>query len=1486
MVVSFSWCRSAFEYWPGPNDRGSGLFADASLIMLILGCLSFSAFLGIHFYLWRQKRRAIRMAAVDAGLGVGGSASASGASSPLIFPLYNKILVFCTLATLIDTLNGLFIGTGGLVNRSQGGGNALLASILYGGVWAVYHFVFEGIALLMLNPGVGSFAARKSAGLAFIWAMVTWFVQTWSNYADGDTISMILSVMWSCSLIVFYLVLWLAPLRILFRRPCVYSYARFWALMRLFVSIANVLRFYEFTSGFCLYILAVAGFQSPTVAYVVYTCLLRDCQYWLGILRWEESGYSNPRARTAKDLSSPSSLSSGSFLGGSGSFANPKANGPGGMETLRRPLLGTSLAPHSARMLAAKMDSSKNSDGGDSAPIGANGSPQANAKRKQGGVRILNFAFLRIDQPVDDDLDGVSGGASVNKPQQIVLGSGSTSRVFQGTFRDRPVAIKMIFCPDLTPETVASFYHEATLLAQLSHPNVVDVLGVCVLPPAICLVMELCDGGNLFDFLRAPAQVANPLSLYRQLSLCADACAAVHFLHSQVPAVLHLDLKSLNFLLSTQTASRPGQIVLKVADLELSREIIIAEPDADEEEKRMATITMGGGAPKARRKASNAGDKKTLGSNVPSSAVVSGSELTGFKIPEQLYWLAPELMQGLPYSEKADIYSLALVIWEIFTASVPYRSLEDSLILAARYAKYRELTGLGPEAEYALNGDPVTPGGRKSRARTTSTGSNGSNATERHTPAMAGASIGAPTSAAAMSNAHAPRDRTNKQQGRRSRSTSRRRHEEEEAELASTPSSGQSSQSHSSAPSPQSPLRGQQHFFAGGAAGSTAGASGAMAVPNGTTGPQVITAQTLGVSPPSFSNLAPSTVPHVIPTRASPPTSVVPAAASNAGTASLTQENLNSYQADAPAPTTAAVRPGTASSQSSSSLAPPKTPIAAILSPVHSNEPMDTDPILSEWKRMHHHMHTHPILSPGRGSGSNFQSPLTQALQNNTASPPLLPLTPSAMQRVGGQRSVRPNLPTVPASTGNSLLGESNMPADPDLAAASALAAEEARLDPLSQEGSTSDSFSLLHPSDSGLSSHSPSANAGKPHYLARSAPFQSDLSPITASLRQTPQSGMSSRSDREAAGELAFPPPTIAATNQREPAQIRQFSAPVGGSRLGAEPYAERDDSNLLGAEEADFSTHTADAAAAAASAEGGDPSARGCGSDAGSNAGSDFDPAAFYPSSLPLRSSGESVLLGPDSDLAAQSSMAPADPAPGSASNGGAGGAGGNRIVPFHGAKTMPVTGSNSTALTHPGGTLSVGHSNASSPTPTSQRVPRVTNLPLKAQRRPESRKQRAAASSAAAKKPASDANVSTASASDSSMQRATSPATSSAPGAPRPVSFASIWVSRHEVQSQLRHLICVEHYRPTLPADMPDALASLLTRAWHPLPAHRPTAGDFVNTILNLTHQLKDQESNYMSQHNAAFNSNRSGEANGSHDRPREEQRDTSERKEEQH
>ena len=126
----------------------------------------------------------------------------------------------------------------------------------------------------------------------------------------------------------------------------------------------------------------------------------------------------------------------------------------------------------------------------------------------QRSCNIINFAALSLGdgkRPLDE---------------RAVLGAGGTARVFKGQYHDRKVAVKMLYCMTLTPETVYNFCQESALLrypfwfsgrfdrvltrclySTLKHPNIVHVEGVCVLPPCVSIVMELCKG-SLFELLR------------------------------------------------------------------------------------------------------------------------------------------------------------------------------------------------------------------------------------------------------------------------------------------------------------------------------------------------------------------------------------------------------------------------------------------------------------------------------------------------------------------------------------------------------------------------------------------------------------------------------------------------------------------------------------------------------------------------------------------------------------------------------------------------------------------------------------------------------------------------------------------------------------------------------------------------------------------------------------------------------------------------
>eukprot|EP00602_Paraphysomonas_sp_CaronLab_P012635 CAMPEP_0185041654 /NCGR_PEP_ID=MMETSP1103-20130426/41239_1 /TAXON_ID=36769 /ORGANISM="Paraphysomonas bandaiensis, Strain Caron Lab Isolate" /LENGTH=523 /DNA_ID=CAMNT_0027581487 /DNA_START=769 /DNA_END=2340 /DNA_ORIENTATION=+ len=114
-------------------------------------------------------------------------------------------------------------------------------------------------------------------------------------------------------------------------------------------------------------------------------------------------------------------------------------------------------------------------------------------------VPVIPFAVLKID---------TSG-----------YFSGGSARVYKGVHRQDEVAVKILFCIELTPERVISFCNEASMLHALQHPNVVTCYGVAVMPPAICLVTEWCHRGSLYDLLHTSEFIIRDSSIGRLSSV-------------------------------------------------------------------------------------------------------------------------------------------------------------------------------------------------------------------------------------------------------------------------------------------------------------------------------------------------------------------------------------------------------------------------------------------------------------------------------------------------------------------------------------------------------------------------------------------------------------------------------------------------------------------------------------------------------------------------------------------------------------------------------------------------------------------------------------------------------------------------------------------------------------------------------------------------------------------------------------------------------
>ena len=94
----------------------------------------------------------------------------------------------------------------------------------------------------------------------------------------------------------------------------------------------------------------------------------------------------------------------------------------------------------------------------------------------------------------------------------------------------------------MNQEIIQEFVREAKLSRPLQHPNIVSFSGICIRPPQIAMMMELCDGGNLKSNLITNSQHWTPVM---RIMACLDAAHALMYFHKA--GYIHRDIKAENF---------------------------------------------------------------------------------------------------------------------------------------------------------------------------------------------------------------------------------------------------------------------------------------------------------------------------------------------------------------------------------------------------------------------------------------------------------------------------------------------------------------------------------------------------------------------------------------------------------------------------------------------------------------------------------------------------------------------------------------------------------------------------------------------------------------------------------------------------------------------------------------------------------------------------------------------------------------------------
>ncbi|KAJ3450246.1 serine/threonine-protein kinase brsk2-like protein [Anaeramoeba flamelloides] len=125
------------------------------------------------------------------------------------------------------------------------------------------------------------------------------------------------------------------------------------------------------------------------------------------------------------------------------------------------------------------------------------------------------------------------------------LGEGSTGKVKEGVHEStgKRVAIKIISKTNLKPKQSIKIHREIAILRLLSHPHILDLYDVYETSKYLFLILELVEGGELFDYLisRGILPRQQTLMFFQQIIL------GLEYMHNHL--ICHRDLKPENLLL-------------------------------------------------------------------------------------------------------------------------------------------------------------------------------------------------------------------------------------------------------------------------------------------------------------------------------------------------------------------------------------------------------------------------------------------------------------------------------------------------------------------------------------------------------------------------------------------------------------------------------------------------------------------------------------------------------------------------------------------------------------------------------------------------------------------------------------------------------------------------------------------------------------------------------------------------------------------------
>ncbi|KAL0336432.1 UNVERIFIED_CONTAM: Integrin-linked protein kinase [Sesamum radiatum] len=244
------------------------------------------------------------------------------------------------------------------------------------------------------------------------------------------------------------------------------------------------------------------------------------------------------------------------------------------------------------------------------------------------GQNGSHYERRHVPPPLPNKIHWEIDPAELDFSNSTLIGKGSFGEILKAYWREHLLlsnasfqTVQMIDCQD--------FSHEVNLLVKLRHPNIVHFLGAVTEKKPLMLITEYLRGGDLHQYLKEKGAL-NPSTA---INFALDIARGMAYLHNEPNVIIHRDLKPRNILLVDSSAYH-----MKVGDFGLSK--LIREQHSNDVYK------MTGEAGSYR-------------------------------------YMAPEVFKHQKYDKKVDVFSFAMILYEMLEGEPPLSHYEPDE--AARY---------------------------------------------------------------------------------------------------------------------------------------------------------------------------------------------------------------------------------------------------------------------------------------------------------------------------------------------------------------------------------------------------------------------------------------------------------------------------------------------------------------------------------------------------------------------------------------------------------------------------------------------------------------------------------------------------------------------------------------------------------------------------------------------------------------------------------